>query len=241
MIITPKDIAAYTYCPMLYYKGRQDKFLPKLTLFEKNLRQSFILAEEKVLLKNTIVSVQKLTNAWDSIWWPEVMKHKVEMAKAKNTTIKATERFIDYCNYEMTDYLWPTVGVDVESRIDLGRATLVANVDIIKVNLDKQKRNTVLLNFTNRELSIRDAAFDNLIKTIAYAFYTGNGETITHLNVNISEQTKKIQMGISHFDKKDMDDIRRMIYHVKTGICTGVKYMNPMICKGCGVCPEYNY
>ena len=241
MIITPKDIAAYTFCPMLYYKRRQDKFLPSLTLMERNLRQSFIKAEEKALLRDTIVSVKKLVSAWDKIWWPAAMEYKMSMTDAKKVAVKATERFIDYCTYEMTDYLWPTIGVNVESSIDLGGATLVANTDIIKVNLEKSKRNTVLINFTSRRLSIRDAAFDNLIKTTAYAFYSGKGETITHLNVNISENREKIQMGISNFGEKEMDDIRKMIYHVKTGICSDVKYMNPVACKGCKVCPEYKY
>lgn len=241
MIITPKDIAAYTFCPILYYKKRQDKFLPHLTLFERNLRQAFLLAEEQALLKDTIVSVQKLTRAWDNIWWPNAMVHKLDMVKARNTAMKATDRFIDYCNYELTDYLWPTVGVNVESSIDLGGATFVAKTDLVKVHLEKNKRNTVLLNFTSRKLSIRDAAFDNLIKSTAYAFYTGKGETITHLNVNINEDLKKIQMSISHFDKKDMEDIRKMIYYVKTGISSNVKYMNAKACEGCGVCPEYKY
>lgn len=241
MIITPKDIAAYAFCPMLYFKRRQDKFLPHLTLMERNLRKSFILAEERALLKDTIVSVPKLTTAWDTMWWPDAMAHKLTMVKAKDIAIKATERFIDYCNYEMTDYLWPTIGVDVESRVDLGMATLVANTDIIKVNLENNKRNTVLINFTSRRLSIRDAAFDNLIKATVYAFYSGNGETVTHLNVNINENIKKIQMGISHFDQKDIEDIRKMIYHIKTGISTGVKYMNPKACEGCKVCQEYKF
>lgn len=241
MIIKPKDIAAYAFCPMLYIKGRQDKFLPSLTLFERNLRKSLIKGEETALLKDTIISVKKLIRAWDNEWWPDAMAHKMDMIIAKEKAVKATEKFIDYCNYEVTDYLWPTIGVNIESRVDLGGAMLVANADIIKVNLEEKKRNTVLLNFTKRNLSIRDAAFDNLIKATVYAFYSGKGENITHINININEDLKKIKMNISNFKEKDIDDIRKMIYHVKRGITSNTKYMNPIACEGCAICPEYKH
>lgn len=236
--LTPTDIASYIYCPILYYRQRQDFLYPDMSLFEDSLKKSFIKAEEKSLFKDTIVSVHKLTRAWDSIWWPSILKNKIDKTTAEKTTVKAVGKFMDYCNYEITDYLWPTVGVDVISKINLGDNILEASSDVIKINLEKNKRNTVLLNFTNKSLSIRDAAFDNRIKATAYAFWANKGETITHFNVNINEKQKDVDINVSTFQDKDLREIEKMVKHVSSCIYTGVRYMNPHMCERCNICPQ---
>lgn len=239
MIITPKDISTYISCPLMYYKNAQEKIYPPLTFYEENLRQAFIKGEEKALLKDTVVSVKRLVRAWDNVWWPNVMKYKIDMKEGKKKSLKATERFMDYCTYEITDYLYPTVGANIESQVNINGSILKASVDVMKVNLEDNKRNTVLVNFTNKELSVRDAAYDNMIKSIVYAFYSGGGEQITHLNVNINENNRKIKINISNFQPKEIKQIERTIYHVHNGIRNNIKYMNPLLCKECKLCPQF--
>ena len=239
MRLTSRDIGAYIYCPTLYFKGRQDKIDSPLNIFERSIRDTFIDAEENVLLKDSIITVKKLMRSWDNIWWPLTMEYKLDVKKAEKKTLKATEKFIDYCNYEISDYLWPTVGVDVESQVYIKNNLLIVHADLIKVDLKSNKKNTVLINFTNRRLSIRDAAFNNEIKTIAYGFYSGGGETITHINININELINKVEMNISTFQPEDMVEIEKMLYHISSGIQNRVQYMNPHACERCNVCKEF--
>lgn len=238
MRLYPEHIAAYTSCPLMYFKGRSDIIYPTMNDFEYSLRRAFIEGEREALLKDTIVDVNKLVRGWDNAWWPIVAKKKIPMKDAERQTLKATQIFMDYCSYEMTDYLCPTVGVDVESQKDIERSILISKADIIKVDLEKKHRNTVLVNFTKRKLSINQAAYDNAIKAIAYGFYTRKNESLTHLNIYLDENINKIKVNISVFQDEDFREIEKMIYHVHRGIKNDVRYMNTNACKECKLCPE---
>jgi hypothetical protein len=240
-IIEPEDIGTYVYCPKLQRKGLHEKLFPKLSTFEQSVRDAIVLGEERALLKDSIVDVNKLTRAWDKTWWPAAVSNSIKMSEADKLTLKATEKFIDYCDYEFSDYSCPTIGVDIESQLQIGRSILKCKADLIKMNLnDKNKNNTMIINMSKRSLSIREAAFDPAIRATVYGFYRG-GETITHVNLNIDEKNNKFSTSISSFRPEDMETIRKMIEQVQHGIESSTVYMNPYLCKECNVCPELKF
>lgn len=237
MFLEPQDIASYIYCPMLYYRHGQNKINPKLTEYETFLKKAFILGEEKALLRDTAVSVSHLTSAWDSIYWPTVI-NKIEMKAAEKTTYKAVQKFTEYCKYEIADYLRPTIGTDVKSEININGHLFKTSADIIKTDLESKNKNTVIVSFSNRELTSRDAAFNNIIRTNAYGFYSDRKETITCINVNINENNKEISLNQSTFKPNDMAQIRRTLEFIIKGIKSNVKYMNSYCCEDCNLCPK---
>ena len=224
---------------MLWHKGESKRFIPPLTIFESCIRKAIIAGEENALLKDSIVEPRKLIRAWDTFWWPAVAKYQIPIEEAKKKTIDATAKFVDYCKYDFSDYLWPTVGTNIESNIYIGSSTLKASADIIKVNLESSKPNTVIVNLNRKRISNREASFDAEIRAICYAFYSGKGETITHICLDLDEKNKKIKPIMSTFDHNDMEQTRKMLYHIESGIRKNVLYMNSPACKECNVCPEF--
>ena len=135
--------------------------------------------------------------------------------------------------------MFPTVGVEAENDIRIGQAVLRAKADVIKVDLEEDNPNTVIVNFNTRKLTLRTAAHDPAIKSIAYAFYTGRGETVTHILIDIDETSGKLDMVSSTFRSEVMEDIRKMLYHVGCAIVSGTTYSNTYMCKECGICPDF--
>jgi hypothetical protein len=210
-----------------------------MNLYEQSLRDSFIKAEEDAIYKNTIVSTRRLTLAWDKVWWPATVKNNMKMTEAEKYTIKAAKSFIEYCSYEMTDHMWPSIGAGIVSEVRIGNSVLRSEADILKINLEDKNKNTVIVSFTNRELSVRDAAFDNMIKATIYPFYSHKKETIVHININISESKNKMTTRISRYLPEDIVEIEKMLLYAENGIRKEVKYMNSFACKECKVCPEF--
>ena len=238
-VVSPIQIASYAFCPYLLLKGQQDKLFPGLSVYESHIKKSILLAEEDALYKNTIVTVKRLSRAWDKVWWPYVATKGIKIQEAEKVTIKAMQRFMDYCKYEITDYLWPTIGTEIDSEMIVEGSVLKSTADIIKVNLESKKRNTVIVGITNRTLSIRDAAFDNFIKASLLPFYSGKKETMTYINMNISEKNKEIETKVSTFQPEDMEEIEKATRYITIGIRKRIKYMNSFSCKGCNICPEF--
>jgi hypothetical protein len=238
LVITPKDISTYLFCPLLYFKGKQNKFYGKLSFFEEKIKESFIAAEENALLLDSVVSVNRLVSAWDKIWWPEATKKKIKLSVSEKKSLIATQKFIDYCRYEMTDYLWPTIGTNIESQIKIGESILKCKTDLIKIDLESKNRSTVLVNFSNRSMDIREAAFDNAIRVLCYSFYSGRNEKVSHININIKEENPKIELSVSTFYPKDMKNIEKMIKHAENGIRNKISYMNWFACKECNECKQ---
>lgn len=237
MQLTPEEISTYTYCPLLYYKGKVEKLYPRLNTFEMFLKDSFVAAEENALLLNSAVNTNKLISAWDKIWWPLAIKNKVSTEIAEKKTLLASQKFIEYCRYEFSSYTWPTIGVNIENKIPIGNSILNVKTDLIKINLEAKKKNTVLINFTNRDLSIRDAAFDNAIRIKCYGFYSGRGETISHININISEK-KNLKMSLTTIQPKDIIHIEKMIKGIEKNMYNKVSYMNSFACEQCKECAK---
>jgi len=239
MKLTPIDIATFTFCPILYYKGKSSRYFPRMNMYEECMKEAFVKAEEDAILKDTIVSTKRLTSAWDKIWWPKAAANGIKMSDSEKITLKAAKRFIEYCKYEITDHLWPSIGTDVLSEVRIGSSVLSSRANIIKVDLENKKRNTVIVDFTNRDLSVRDAAFDTYIKCTLYPFYSGRGEDMIYINVNISEAKEKLSTRFAKFTSEDMHDIGKMISYAEEGIRRRIKYMNSFSCKDCKVCPEF--
>lgn len=239
MYLTADDIASYVFCPILQQKKRQDIIIPKLTFIEENLRATFIDAERNACLKDSVVVPRKILRSWERIWWPAVAQQGWDMKEADKVSVRAGAKFSDYCKYDISGYMFPTVGVDAESDVRIGQVVLRGRADVVKVDLEQDIPTTVLVNFNTRKLSLRAAAHDPAIKATAYAFYSGRGEHITHVSVDINESSDKVQMITSTFRPEGMEEIRKMLYYVGCGIRSGNRHANPYQCKECGVCPDF--
>ena len=235
MLLTPEEISTYIYCPLLYYKNKVRKIYPELNNFEELMKKTFVAAEENALLLKSAVNTNRLLSSWDKIWWPIAINNKMSMDKAEKLTLKATQKFIEYCRYEFSSYTWPTIGTNIENKINIGNSILSIKTDLLKVNLESKKRNTVLVNFTNKDLSIRDAAFDNAIRIKCYGFYSGRGETMSHLSININEN-KKLNIAITTLTPNDIKNIGKMIKYIEQGIYNKISYMNSNACSQCNEC-----
>lgn len=240
MYLDPLDIACYVYCPLLQAKGRTDIISKPLTFSEEMIRQTFIEAEKNACLKDSIVAPRKFLAAWERLWWPAVAKKKhISLKKAEEISLVAAHKFADYCKYDISGWMFPTAGASVESEIRIGPSTLRAKADVIKVDLNKDNKNTVLINFDRKGLGLRAAAQDPAIRATAYAFYSGKGEVITHIAIDINDKHNNIEVTTSTFRPESMEGIRKMLYHVEYGIRSGAKHANPYLCKECKVCQDF--
>lgn len=238
MRVTPEEIAAYVYCPMLLQKNRTSIVSPKLSFAEKGIRQAFIEGERNACLKDSIVDTRKLLRIWEKIWWPLASANKINLKDAAAISLKASSKFADYCKYDISDWGFPTAGVDIYSDVGLGPVIMRAHADIIKVDLDHKNPSTVIINFNTRKLSLMTAALDPAVLATAYAFYKG-GEDITHISINISEQQDKLSMITSAIRPSDILKIEKMLTHVARGIRNKNYYSNPFLCKECKVCRDF--
>lgn len=235
-VLTPLDVAAYVYCPILYSQGRQDVIAKPLTFFEGCVRAALIEGEREAMFRNTSVTPRRLMKAWDKVWWPAVVKKGLSMSEADKLTLKATQILTSYTKYDLSGYSYPTAGVKVGAQTPLGRHTIQATADVLKINATVKEKNTVLVNFTTRNLDIYESAFDPAVKCTSYLFYMGNKESVSHMNVYLDTKKNKIKITVSRFLPEDMEQIRKMLYHVELGIASSAFYPNPYGCKGCEGC-----
>lgn len=236
--LTPQDIATYIYCPKLYERKGQVVIARPLTFFESRLRKAFIEGERNAVIKDSIVDSRKFSRAWDKIWFPAAAKRRISMKNANNKALDAMIKFADYCKYDISDYTYPTAGVDIQSEIYIGSSCFVAQADLLKIDMTTKKKTTVIVNFTVRDLDVIQSASDPVVRSTAYAFYRNKGEYVTHVNININEKKEKLEITTSTFGKKEMDDTRKMLYHAERGMTNNVFYHNPYMCKGCNKCPS---
>lgn len=234
MRISPHDIACFLYCPILFSKGMRP--WKTLSVIEASLKKSFIEAERRVALKDSIVTARKLNTAWDSIWWPKAAELGLTSEQGNKVAIRAAIKLSDYCKYNITDWLYPTMGVEIDSQVKIGQCTLTARADLIKADLDSNRKTTILISFDNRDLTAREAVLDPIIRTTAYAFYRDRGEIITHIHVNLRDGLEKLHVTTSIFGKSDMAQIQKVLYYVERGIYSKVQYANTALCEKCQAC-----
>ena len=239
MYLTTKDIACYIFCPRLQQKQRKDILFPPLSMTEVYLRRAFVAAEAAAALKDNIVTSRKLLSAWEKLWWPAVANTQLDLKAADAASLKASYKFTDYCKYDISDWMFPTVGANVNLDMKIGSTVIKAHADVVKVDMHQDTPTTVLINFGTQDYNHLSAAADPVIKATAYAFYSGRNETIVHSAVNISDRRDKIKIVTSVFRPKVMDEIRKMLYYVSRGITAGTYFPNPSACKDCRVCQNF--
>jgi len=234
--LTTEDIAAYIYCPLLYKNLGHSVTSKPLTLLEESIRKTFIEGERAATLKDSIVSPKKFSLYWDNIWLPIAAANNISIKTSRRMSIDAIVKFADYCRYDISDWEFPSIGVEIQSNTKINNHIITASADIIKADFSTKHKATTIVNFTNRSLDLRQSAFDPIIRSIAYLFYSGRGEQVTHVNVNISEALEKLEMTTSTFYPKHMDQIRKMLYHVEGGISNQAFYPRSYSCKECNRC-----
>jgi hypothetical protein len=237
-ILTPQDIANYIYCPILQ-KSRKQKLFKPLTFFESCLRLALIEGERNALLKGNIVTPRRLLATWDKIWWSEAAKKDIPIKEAQRLTLKASEKLTDYCRYDLSSQVFPNIAVLTGAETHKNKYIFQARTDIIKVNLTTSNKTTVLVNFTNRNLNIIEAALDPYIRSTVYMFNQNKGEHILHVNVDISNTQGKLRITSSNFSPKEIEEIGKMIYHIERAIGSNIYYMNPYKCKECKACQPF--
>ena len=240
MQFTSLDIARYLYCPLL--PKRLDYLIySKQSLFENNIGESIKKAEQNCLLKESEINPRKIMKAWDSVWWPNCAKNKISFKDAQKYTIKAGIYFTDYCKYDISDILYPTIAVDVNLQTRINQSILHTHIDLIKVDLTIKEKNILLIDFSKKDMSTSDTALDPGIASTAMSFYRGSGEIIRYILVQIDDKNKKLFMTSSIFRPNQIENIRKMVFNVENNIRRGVSYGDRWKCKECKACPSFKY
>jgi hypothetical protein len=239
MVLKPQDIARFSYCPMLP-KGTGLVY-KKNTFLEYCIGKAIKKAEKNCLLKDSTLTSKKIINAWDNIWWPACSAKNINFKTAQEITVKASRFFLDYCKYDVSGFLYPTVGVDIESQLNIGGSILKTKIDLLKVDLTVSQKNIVLIDFTKKDLRSIDVALDPGIAATALSFYRGKGEVIRYMCMQIDEKKNKIFATSRIFRPKQLQQTRKQIKNIMTAINNGVIYGNRFNCTECKQCPEFKY
>jgi len=240
MIFTPTDIACFLYCPMLP-KGSEYLVYEKSTVFESCVGNAIVEAERGCLLNDSEINPRMINKAWDNTWWPVCATHKIPFKKAQDKTVKAGPYFLDYCKYDISDFLHPTVAVDIDVQVPVGQSVLHAHVDLMKVDLTVSNKNMMLIDFSKKGMKTFDAGLDPGIAATAMAFHRGVKETIQYVLVEVDENTEKLFVTSAVFRPSDIENIKKMISYVENSMRNGVSYGNRWKCKECKACPSFKY
>lgn len=240
--LNPEDFSSFAYCPYLKSKTQSTSSIEEMNTFERCVTKAIKETESNCLLSGGDIVPRKILRRWDNIWWPEVTKNNIDFEDAQKQSIKASKIFADYCKYDISGYMYPTAGVDIESQVSLGHHILRAKTDIIKVDLTIKNRNIVLVNFTNKRLSARDMALDIGIQSIIYAFcdkmnlVLGPKENISYTSISINSRNDNLSISTVVFRKENLKSIEKTMKHIEHGIYKGVDYMNRWNCEVCRKC-----
>jgi len=240
MTLTPTDIARFIYCPLLP-KRSEHLVYKKRSLFESCVGEAIKEAERACLVNESDISPRKITRAWDNTWWPASATHNIPFNKAQDFTLKATPYFLDYCKYDISDFLHPTVAVDVDTKIPVGQSIFHAHIDMIKVDLTIKQKNMMLIDFTKKGMKTFDVSLDPGIASVAMAFNRGVEEIIRYVLVEIDENNERLFITSSVFRQSDMENIRKMVFYIENSIRKGVSYGDRWKCKECKACPSFKY
>lgn len=235
MIITIEDILTYSYCPMLLKRGKKDILLPKLSLVESTLKKTFIEAEREACIRDSITNPKRLLCAWEKLWWPIAASNNIAAKEAESISLDISGKFSEYCKYDISDWTYPTVGVNIENHIQVDSAAVVVHADILKVNLEINDPNMVIINFSTRVLSPRALSLDPYTLYTVYGMYTGAEKTITYVSVNISEN-KKLSLVSSIYSSSEIEGLGKQFRNICKNIYNNNYYYNPFLCKECRVC-----
>jgi hypothetical protein len=201
--------------------------------------ESIIETEKRCLLSDSEITPRKILRSWDKVWWPAAIENNIPPNEIKNKSLKASRIFTDYCKYDISGYMFPTVGTHITNQVGVGNSTLHSGVDIIKVNMNYTYRNINLVDFSMREMTEREIAIDTYIAAKAYSFYSHKEETVTY--THIKPLKDKLFMSSAIFRPDQMIQIEKMIKHVVSGIESNIRYMNRWNCKECKLCRNFKF
>ena len=242
MRISPEDVTLYSRCPRLYYEKKYNLVKPPLSVIESTLRDSIIEAEEKSLLKDSYLTPLKLHRVWDRLWWPRATENKMSMKEAERDALQAAFKLADYCNYDFTDFAFPTITTNAKAEIALNSSSVFcAEMDIIKISIDNNRKNMILIDLSRKGYDQKKVMLDPGIRALASAFYAGEGETITYINIDLDEKHKKLKVLSANFRPEDIEQARKMLYHLETGMRKQINYYNPYSCGDCKLCQDFSF
>lgn len=240
MRITPADILYFTYCPYLLEKDpSKTKLIEKMDAFNECVVETILETEKRCLLAESEITPRKLLRSWDKIWWPEATRIELSMTEAEKKCIKASRLLSDYCKYDISGYMFPTVATKVKSEVQVGDCILYSEADIIKVDLNNSSRNVVIVDFSMRDMTEREIAIDTYNMAKAFSFYSGRGETITYTQIRPGRD--KFFISSSIFRPDQIKQIEAMVKHVVSGISKNIRYMNRWNCQECKLCKTFKY
>jgi hypothetical protein len=239
--LIPEDISAFVFCPYLQQTHKQESRLDRLSLFEQCIVETIQKTEQDCLLQNSDITPRKLLRRWDNIWWPITAKNKIDFKYSQTISISASNIFSDYCKYDISGYMYPTIGIGIESTLDLGHHILFAQADILKVNLTIKNKNIVILNFCNTKSITNEIVVDQGIQSVICSFAKNilPDGTINYTNVYINKNTSKLDITTAVFRQNDIDKIYKNIKYIEEGIYKGINYMNKWNCKECNKCQKF--
>lgn len=235
MRITPPDLLTFAYCPYLHNSGGTGKLVPPLSLFEKSLRLSILGAEQRALDKESYVNPRKISNVWESIWWPMATKAGILPKEIDSKVLEAATKIAGYCEYDISGPEYEIVGIDVESSINLNGVFLSARADLIKTPVFDNIGMITLIDLSRKGLIGTQAANDIAVLATIYAF-SGLKRPITYISVDLSEEKKKVTTHSSFFDMKDLSKLGNTLKYLANGIKNRVNYQYTWMCKECNLC-----
>lgn len=240
MLITPTDISKFAYCPF----GWNNKLsLPieyrRFNIFQSSIVQSILEAEESCLLKESDINPRKILRKWDSLWWEKAGKNNISIKDAEKLSIDASLLFSDYCKYDITDYHYPTVGINIIREKYIESSIVKAKADLIKVNLAAKKRNFTIVSFGNKKISPEELYLNPYVWTIINTFSLGN-EDITYSYFGILDKQKTFYSTSIIFRVEEIKRINKYIKFFIGGIKKNIDYRNLTKCKECNQCQILN-
>jgi hypothetical protein len=235
MIITPEQIDSYLYCPIRYFDFKNPP-REELDIWRKKIKETILLTEKRVLMHDSFITVKKLINKWDDVWWSYAIENNVDVEKTKELSLKAAVKFTEYCRYDFSSDLFETMASDVyvdkEFSSDL---VLRSRMDIVKRDLTDKSKHVYLINFEKVD---RQTIHTNL-KIIAriYPFFLGGTEIIYYLSLDFGG--KNLTLNKFVFRKEELDKYHSALYYLCRGIKSKTKYPNIYNCKECNLCTNF--
>lgn len=238
MIVTPKDITSFLFCPYIINQDKVEEWkklvYPPLTNIEKKIRNTWIFIEQNQMVKNRNITISRINTAWEKIFWSSLSSDSLE--NAKESTNKINKLLISYAKFNYSEDIFNTLGTKITIRKDIGNFILETKIDVIKTDLTK-KKNTIILDFGRKDINnFVDIVPDFLSKIICYSIYTGKGEEVKYVSVNINENNDNLIANEIVIKPEEIKKIEKTIEHVLFMIGRKVLYQNSWNCERCNLC-----
>jgi hypothetical protein len=241
MIILPEDLYSFHYCPYLYFnKTKKSIYNYQRTFLEENIVKAIRLSEESCLLKGSEVNTQKIIRKWDSFWWEEATINSISLKEADELSIIAANFFSQYCKFDISGYMFPTIGSNLLVQKELfSDMYLNCYIDIYKIDLLQKEKNSIIIKFGNQKLTKRQVVSSIETKSIVYSLFEDQ-ENIRFIYVFLKEKNK-IDMISAFFRKEDILQIEKSLEYILSGIKHNIQTVNDYNCEECKQCKAFKY